>query len=141
MKKIRVMIVSLPGTWQQVLQKNIESYSFVEVVGVVSGSLSAAQLAGQHEPDLILIDSSIPFDDAVVLIQKLKTEFPKTVSIAITDTTQQQRRMTRSGADYAVSLGNYEPQIREILNQLRDTIANGISKSETAVPTQRGERE
>lgn len=141
MKKIRVMIVSHPGTWQRVLQKNIESYSIVEVVGAVSGSLSAMQLASQHEPDLVLIDSSIPFDDAVVLIKKLKTEFSKTLSIAITDTTQQRRKMSRSGADYTVSSGNFEPQIGEIIKRLGRTLAKSISKSGTTVQTKRGERE
>ena len=139
MKQLHVMIVSLPGSWQRVLQKNIEAYSFVKVISTVSGSLSASQLASQHQPDLVLIDSSIPFDDAIVLIRNLKTENPKTLSIAITDTTQQRRRMSRSGADFAVSSNNYETQIREILNQLEGTLSNGTPRSETTIKsTQRG---
>ena len=59
MKKLRLLIVSHPGTWQRVLQMNIEAYPFVKVVEVVSGSLSASQLVSQHQIDLVLIDSSI----------------------------------------------------------------------------------
>ena len=141
MKKLRAMIVSHPGTWQRVLKKNIEAHSCVEVVDSVSGSLSASQLAGRHQPDLVLIDSSIPFDDAVVLIRNLKLENPKTLILAIADTTQQRRRMSRSGADYTVSSGNYESQISEILDQLGGMLSTGTSKSgKTAKVTQRGER-
>lgn len=142
MKKLRVMIVSLPGTWQRVLQKNIESYPFVEVVGAVSGSLSAAQFASQHTPELVLIDSSIPFDEAVVLIRKLKTENPNTMTIAITDTTQQRRKMSQSGADYTVTSGHYESQIREILDQLVSPLSKGKQGSKPTVKSaKRGERE
>ena len=121
MKKIRAIIVSLPGTWQRVLRENIEAYSFVKVVEVASGSLTASQFVTQHHPDLVLIDSSVPFDDAVVLVRNLKQQNPKTKCIAITDTTQQRRRMTQSGADYTLSSYDYESQIGEILHQMNGT--------------------
>ena len=119
MKKLDVMIVSLPGTWQRVLQKNIQAYSCVNVVDVVSGSLSAAQLAADHHPDLILIDSCIPIDDTVVLIQNLKVALPQTGIIAVVDTTLQQRWALRSGADYVILSFNFETQIGEILRRLK----------------------
>ena len=135
MKKIRVMIVSHPGTWQRVLQKNIEAHSFVKVVDVVSGSLSAAQLAKEHSPDLMVIDSSIPFDDLIALVQNVKRENPGTRSIVITDTTQQRRRIIRSGADYTISSFNYEAQIGEILNQVQGMFPDGTGSSETTSKT------
>ena len=137
MKQLRVMIVSLPGTWQRVLQKNIEAYTFTKVIGTVSGSLSASQLASQQKPDLVLIDSSIHFDDAVVLIRNLKAENPKALLISIADTTQQRRKMARSGADYTVSVGNYETEIRDILDQLGETLAKGTARSGTIVRSAR----
>jgi len=99
----------------------MEAHALVKVVDVVSGSLSAAQLAKDHHPDLILIDSSIPVDEAVVLIRNLKTENPETRSIVITDTTQQRRKIIQSGADHTISAFNYEARIDEILNQLVGT--------------------
>jgi DNA-binding NarL/FixJ family response regulator len=131
MKNIRIMIVSLPGVWQRVLQKNIEAHPDVNVIGVVSGSLSALQHASQHQPDLVLIDSSIPYDDAIVLIRKLKTENPKTLSIAITDTTQQRRKIIQMGADYTLSAYNFETQISDILNQAKGTLPQVSESSDT----------
>lgn len=129
MKKLRVMIVSHPGTWQRVLQKNLEAYPFVEVVGAVSGSLSASQLAMENSPEIIVIDSSIPFDDVIALVQNVKRENLETRSIVITDTTQQRRRVTRAGADYTISSFNYEAQIGEILNQLQGTLSGNNERS------------
>jgi DNA-binding NarL/FixJ family response regulator len=131
MKNLRLMIVSLPGTWQRVLHNNIEAHSHAKVIGVVSGSLSALQYASQYQPDLVLIDSSIPFDDAIVLIQKLKTENPKTLSIAITDTKQQRRKIIQMGADYTLSSYNFETQIGEVLNQVKETLPQVNGSSDT----------
>ena len=122
MKKLRVIIVSLPGTWQRVLQNNLEAYSFVDVIDTVGGTLSASRLAIRHQPDVVLIDSSIPVDDAVVLIQTLKKDNSKTLSVVITDTTQQQGKMSRSGADYAILSMNYETLMDEILNKLKEAL-------------------
>ena len=127
------MIVSHPGTWQRVLHKNIETHPFVKEVDVVSGSLTATKLAQEHHHDLILIDSSLPFDDAIALVQNVKRENPKTLSVVITDTTQQRRRIVRAGADYTIPSFNYESQIGEILDQLIETLPDEASKSETAI--------
>lgn len=132
-KNIRMLIVAHPGTWQRVLQMNIEAYPFVKVVDVASGSLSAAQLANQHYPDLMLIDSSIPFDDALALIQIIKREIPETRSIVITDTTQQRRRITRAGADYTLSSFDFDSQLGEILNQQKETLSDVAGSSGTSL--------
>jgi len=133
--------VSLPGTWQQALQKNLEAYSFIKVIDTVGGALSASRLVTRHEPDMVLIDSSIPGDDAAALIQTLKSENRETLSIVISDTAQQRRKMSRSGADYTVSSGSYEPQLREIFDLLREHPEKKVTGSGTLIKTsQRGER-
>jgi len=138
MKKLHLIIVAHPGSWQLVLQKNIETHSFIKVVGTVSGSLSAIQLASQCQPDIVLIDSSIPVDEVVVLIQKLKAENPEVASIAIADTSQQRLRMAQSGADYTVSSVHYETQLREIFSQQEQRLSGG--KPGSARSTKPGHR-
>jgi len=135
MKKLRVMIVAHPGTWQRVLQKQMESFSFVNVIGVIGGSLSALQYAKENSPDLMLIDSSVPIDDLIALIQNVKLENPDTRSIVITDTTHQRRRITQSGADYTISSFHYEAQITEILKQLGEMQLDRSGNADTTVST------
>ena len=126
MENLRLMIVSLPGTWQRMLQKCIERYPFVQVVDIANGSLSAAQRAKKYQPDLMLVDSSIPFDDVIVLIRNVKTDHPNTRSIVITDTTDQKRRILRAGAEYTLSSYNFESQMSEVFDQLKGTLAADI---------------
>jgi DNA-binding NarL/FixJ family response regulator len=120
MEKLYVMIVSMPGTWQKLLQNNMESYPFIHVNSIASGSLSALQMIKKRVPDLIVIDSSIPSEDVNALVQNLKEENPDIKLIVLTDTARQRRRILRSGADYAISSCNYEEEIDEILQNMNN---------------------
>ena len=135
MKKLSVLVVSPPGAWQRLLQMSIDSSSFVRVVNLATGSLSASQLATEQRPDLIVIDSSIPFDDAVALVQNVKLENPETRSIVITDTTQQKRKVIRAGADFTISAYDFESHIGELLNQIRSSLAPEEEDMDTAIQT------
>lgn len=116
MQILHAIIVSLPGTWQRMLQHNIESYSIVEVDNIAGGGLSALQLIKKRIPDLLLIDSSIPVDDANALVERVKNNYPNVQIIVLTDTSYQRKNALRYGADFAISSCNYEEEISEIIN-------------------------
>ena len=140
-KKLSVLVVSPPGSWQRLLQMSFEFYSFVEVVNVATGSLSASQLANEHRPDLIVIDSSVPFDDMLVLIQTVKDENHGTKSLVITDTTQQKRKAIQAGADFTISAYDIESRIGELLNQIRNSLPPEKENIDSAVETDPVSRE
>jgi len=131
MNYIRMIIVAPPGSWQNMIRRNLDVHHSVKVVGIAQGSLSAMQMAREHHPDLLLIDSSIPLDDSVALIQSMKQENPETRSVVITDTTQQRRRVVQAGADYTSSSFDFDTQICVILNQLDRTLLGCTEFSET----------
>jgi len=133
MRNFRMIITALPGSWQKMIQRNLEMQHSVNVIGIAQGSLSALQMAREHHPDLLLIDSAIPSNDAIALIQTMKQEKPKTRSIVITDTTQQRRRFIRAGADYTLLSFNFDSQISEILNQLQGTLMDETEGSESSL--------
>jgi DNA-binding NarL/FixJ family response regulator len=140
-RKLNVLVLSPPGAWQRILQMSIESYSFVKVVNVASGSLSASQLANEHRPDLIVIDSAVPFDDMLVLIQTVKDENHGTKSLVITDTTQQKRKAIQAGADFTISAYDIESRIGELLNQIRNSLPPEKENMDSAVETDPVSRE
>lgn len=117
-KSIRIIIVSMPGAWQKMLRHNLGSHPSLKVLAVANGSLSAVQLVEQLQPDLIFIDSSIPSDDAITLIQKVKLENPKTKSVVLTDTTRLNRHFCEAGADYTLPTFNFMSQLAEIFENL-----------------------
>lgn len=122
MQKSHVMIVSLPGTWQKLLQNNMESYPYVRADSIASGGLSALNMIKDQPPDMIVIDSSIPPDDVNVLVQNVKEENPDIKIIVLTDTGRERRKVLRSGADYAISSCNYEEAIDGILKELNNSL-------------------
>jgi chemotaxis response regulator CheB len=119
MNDIRVVITSLPGTWQKILQDGLASHPMVKIVAVAHGCLLAVQLVNEHWPDLLLIDSSIPIDDAAAIVERVKQENPAIACLVIAETTNQRRRMIQAGADFALSSFKYESQIGDILNQFK----------------------
>ncbi len=98
-KQIRVLIVSLPGMMQSVLRDTFSNRTDVELVGVASGALSAVGLIPKKKPDLVVIDSNLPGDEKVQLVQWLKEKWQKSRSLILVETTQQSKQAGRMGAD------------------------------------------
>jgi DNA-binding NarL/FixJ family response regulator len=119
MKNLHVIIVAMPGTWQKVLLNNLEAHPSVERVEVVHGSLSAMQLAEDNHPDLILIDSGIPIDETVALLNNIKSSNSDTRSVVLTDTSRQGRRITLAGADFTLPSYSFTSRIGDILDTLQ----------------------
>ena len=113
------------------LREILAAYSFVDKIDVVSGSIAALNLANQIQPDVMLIDASITFDEASVLVLNLKKQSPRTQLVVITDTTQQRRRIAQAGADYALLSFNFESQISEIIHQVMVRLSDGQDHPET----------
>jgi chemotaxis response regulator CheB len=103
MKIIHVIIVSRPGTFQRLLQNDVDSYPFVEVVAVAHSSLSAVQLVKEYRPDLLLIDSSIPIEDITSIVYNVDLENLSVLVMVIGDKHQQQRAFNKAGANFVVS--------------------------------------
>jgi len=118
MKKLHVIIVAIPGTWQKLLQNKIEEHPFVERVEVVHGSLSAMQMAEENQPDLVVIDSGIPIDETVALLKNIKLANSTTRSIVLTDTSRQGHRINLAGADYTLPSYMFTSKIGDILEDL-----------------------
>ena len=113
------------------LREILAAYSFVDKIDVVSGSITALNLANQIQPDVMLIGSSITFDEASVLVLNLKKQSPRTQLVVITDTTQKQRRISQAGADFALLSFNFESQISEIIHQVMVRLSDGQDHPET----------
>lgn len=128
MKKLHVIIVAMPGTWQKLLQNNVEEHPSVDRVEVVHGSLSAMQMAEENQPDLVLIDSGIPTEETVALLKNIKLANSTTRSIVLTDTSRQGRRITLAGANYTLPTFNFAARIGEILNTMTADLS-GVADS------------
>ena len=118
MKSYQVMIVSKPGSWQKILASTVSNYPFLEVSEIFSGSLTASEKITEIYPAILLIDSTIPIDDAITLVAKVKSKNSWTKIIVVVDTEQQRNRFELSRADYIVSSYALESELRNVFQDL-----------------------
>ena len=116
-KQVRVLIVSLPGMMQSVLRETFMRRADVDLVGVASGCFTAANMIQQSQPDLVVIDSNLPEDEANQLIVHLKQEHLSVRSLVLVETTQQLNSATSERAD--ISLLSYS-----LLDSLDSVLGN-----------------
>jgi DNA-binding NarL/FixJ family response regulator len=84
---------------QNMLKETFARRADVEVVEIASGGLSAVDLIRNQPPDLVVIDSNLPGDEKVQLVQWLKEKGQKSRSLILVETTQQSKQAARMGAD------------------------------------------
>jgi len=117
-QKTRVLVVSLPGFMQNMLCETFNNRLDVDLVGVVGGGLSAVSTIQQKQPDLVVIDSSVPVSEAKALILWMKEENQQARSLVLVDTTQQSNKAAGTGADIVLrsySLGDHLDRVLEDL--------------------------
>ena len=120
MNKIKVMIVSRPGSWQQILVFHVNTFPIMDVQDIVSGGLTAYETLLNSHPDVILIDSSISLEDAMALIVRAKSINRQSQIIAIVDTDQHRKRLGQCNADYIVSSYALESELNLALRDIEN---------------------
>jgi chemotaxis response regulator CheB len=99
------------------------------------GSLTAVQLVKEHQPDMLLIDSNIPVEEAIAILHKIKLENPSVLIVIIADTNQHQRSFTKAGANYVLSTYEFKSKMQDIFDQCREPYPNGSGNIEDALET------
>jgi DNA-binding NarL/FixJ family response regulator len=56
----------------------------IDVVGVAEDGLAAMDLAGEHEPDVVVLDLSLPRLDGVGVLRRLRAELPRVRALVLT---------------------------------------------------------
>ena len=121
MKNIRSIIVALPGTWQKALTNNLKAHPMLEMVAVTHSSINALDLVEQLQPDLLMIDASIPVDDSVAIIKNITKKQTNTAYIVLADTYQRRCQIAQAGADYVLSTFDFTERITSILDDIAKT--------------------
>lgn len=70
----------------------------VEIVGEVARADAAASAVGEHRPDVVVMDWSLPDHDGIWATRQIKVLFPQVDVVALTSTTD-----ARVAADFAAA--------------------------------------
>ncbi len=103
---------------QNVLKETFTGRTDVDLVGIASGGLSAVSLIQQHQPDLVIIDSSLPETESGSLILWLKKETQNVRSLVLVETTQQLKDADLAGADFTLRSYTLTDSLNSILRQI-----------------------
>ena len=84
MKPIRVLLVDDHRIVRQGLRSILDPDPGFEVVGEANDGVSAMQLVGEVNPDIVLLDLKLPDIDGVILCQKILELNPQTTVLILT---------------------------------------------------------
>lgn len=119
-KKIKVLLISLPGMLQSVLRQTLADKSDVDLVGVASGCLSALSMIKQQAPDLVVIDSNMPEAEIQELFLRMKAEQVKSQSLVLTETSHQKEFAKSAGADFVLRSDTLSRDFDFVLTETRN---------------------
>lgn len=77
----------------------VKSLAGIEVVAVASGSLSAYDFLQGDRVNLIVIDANLPQEEVLVLLHRVKQNYPQIRCIVLTTTFRENAELLSSGAD------------------------------------------
>ena len=82
--KIRVLIADDHAIFRESLHSHLNTLGNIEVVGEAADGIEAVDLAGRLNPDIVLMDYSMPNLNGLVATQQIKKRFPSIKILILT---------------------------------------------------------
>ena len=103
--KIKIIIVSTPGSLQISLRALLDVEEALHILGCVGGALSAYDLIHEKQPDVVLVDSNLPQDEMSALINKIVAETPEIHTVVLAETRHYKHQAQKAGANIVLPQG------------------------------------
>jgi NarL family two-component system response regulator LiaR len=132
MSTIRVLLVDDHAVVRSGLSKFLMVNKDMELVGEASDGSEAIQLAGLHQPDVVLMDLMMPGVDGITATREIRRKYPQVKVIALTSFSDQ--NMVQ-GALQAGAAGYLQKNVTaaELANAIRSAHAGRMTLSPEAV--------
>jgi DNA-binding NarL/FixJ family response regulator len=93
------LIVARPGRMREGLRALLRTMPKIKIVGHVDQGSAALEMVTRERPALVLLNSSLPFEETWMALKQIKAEWPQTRCIVLVDNLQQQGMAQAAGAD------------------------------------------
>jgi DNA-binding NarL/FixJ family response regulator len=98
---VRILVVDDLRYWQDFIRVCFEKRPDLDILGVASSGLEAIQRAGDLQPDLILLDLSLPGMNGIQVAERIRQLVPKAKILFLTGESDPEivRDAFRAGGD------------------------------------------
>ncbi|MBC8506626.1 MAG: response regulator [Anaerolineales bacterium] len=103
-KKVIILIVSPPGDLQIGLQALLTTHLDVDVLVVGEGD-SALKVIEKYNPALVILDQDVPGIMVPMIVQNIKTNWPKSRCIVLANDNHQRQVLLDAGAEFVIVKG------------------------------------
>ncbi len=119
-----ILIVTKQGRTLDGLQALLRTLTGVEVIGQVENGTTALEMISQNRPDLLLLVTNLPHDEAWVILDGLR-DAPLPRCLVLTDTITQKKRAEMLGADDVLLSGFSAAELFESISSLMSLERDG----------------
>jgi two-component system, NarL family, response regulator LiaR len=111
---LRVLVVDDSPLFRELIRRFLEDAEGSEIVAEVGRADQAASAVGEHRPDIVVMDWSLPDQDGIWATRQIKTLFPHVDVVALTSTTDDQvaEDFVRAGATAQFDKGDLDALVR-----------------------------
>ena len=101
----------------------LNAYEDIHVVGEASNGKEALELAQQLQPDVILMDVTMPDIDGIEVTKRIKSDHPhvRVIGMSVHKTEQVERAMTNAGAAAFVNKEAAVDQLHQTILAVRNS--------------------
>lgn len=100
-----VLIVAPPGPLRNSLQALMTTMPQIEILAETADPSALLRMGGEMQPDVVLLDASLPEEQIWPVLRRIKEEWCQTRSIVLVRDSQQQHKVQAAGADVALLEG------------------------------------
>ena len=120
---LRVLIADDHAAVRQALVRSLEQEADIEVVGQAEDGCSAVDMAGQLNPDVVVMDITMPRLDGIGATRQITDQFPgvKVVGLSVHGSRPYVNKMMAAGAKGYVLK---DDELEELVKALR-TVSDG----------------
>ncbi len=132
MTSIRVLLADDHAVVRSGLTKFLMVNKDLELIAEASDGLEAVQMAGLHQPDVILMDLMMPGMDGITATREIHQKYPQVKVIALTSFSEQN---LVQGALQAGAIGYLQKNVTaaELGNAIRSAASGRMTLSQEAV--------
>ena len=123
MQTLPVLVVAQAGRTRDGLLALLKAIAQVQIIGLAKDVSSAHQLAIDHHPGLVLLDSSTCNGTLASAVDQIRSEWPEARCLVLVNNIHQQQRAKSAGADNVLLKGFAATRLFEFVEGLTKELA------------------